>query len=141
MLQQCNHPNVAPPTSHAPHPPSILIPLSPPLAPPFQEEGFEEIRGEIEMLQQCNHPNVAPPTSHAPHPPSILIPLSPPLAPPFQEEGFEEIRGEIEMLQQCNHPNVVRYHGSYQGDDFLWVNTRETTVGEWIDCGCDGAPQ
>ncbi|CAI6003591.1 unnamed protein product, partial [Closterium sp. NIES-64] len=37
------------------------------------------------------------------------------------EEGFEEIRGEIEMLQQCNHPNVVRYHGSYQGDDFLWI--------------------
>ncbi|CAI7778985.1 unnamed protein product [Closterium sp. NIES-53] len=25
------------------------------------------------------------------------------------------------MLQQCNHPNVVRYHGSYQGDDFLWI--------------------
>nr|KYP42948.1 Mitogen-activated protein kinase kinase kinase kinase 3 [Cajanus cajan] len=22
------------------------------------EEGYEEIRGEIEMLQQCNHPNV-----------------------------------------------------------------------------------
>ncbi|CAI6004827.1 unnamed protein product [Closterium sp. NIES-64] len=60
----------------------------------IKEEGFEEIRGEIEMLQQCNHPN---------------------------EEGFEEIRGEIEMLQQCNHPNVVRYHGSYQGDDFLWI--------------------
>eukprot|EP00850_Spirogloea_muscicola_P008510 SM000045S16255 [mRNA] locus=s45:503561:510784:+ [translate_table: standard] len=38
-----------------------------------------------------------------------------------QEEGFEDIRGEIEMLQQCNNPNVVRYLGSYQGDDFLWI--------------------
>ncbi|XP_050237052.1 serine/threonine-protein kinase 1 [Mercurialis annua] len=37
------------------------------------------------------------------------------------EEGYEEIRGEIEMLQQCNHPNVVRYLGSYQGEDFLWI--------------------
>ncbi|GBG68289.1 hypothetical protein CBR_g2836 [Chara braunii] len=37
------------------------------------------------------------------------------------EEGYEEIRGEIEMLQQCNHPNVVRYLGSYQGDDYLWI--------------------
>eukprot|EP00850_Spirogloea_muscicola_P003261 SM000013S26430 [mRNA] locus=s13:309405:315822:- [translate_table: standard] len=37
------------------------------------------------------------------------------------EEGFEDIRGEIEMLQQCNNPNVVRYLGSYQGDDFLWI--------------------
>jgi serine/threonine protein kinase len=36
------------------------------------------------------------------------------------EEGYEEIRGEIEMLQQCNHPNVVRYLGSYQGEDYLW---------------------
>ena len=24
----------------------------------IQEEGYEEIRGEIEMLQQCSHPNV-----------------------------------------------------------------------------------
>lgn len=39
----------------------------------------------------------------------------------MQEEGYEEIRGEIEMLQQCNHPNVVRYLGSYQGEDYLWV--------------------
>lgn len=38
-----------------------------------------------------------------------------------QEEGYEDIRGEIEMLQQCSHPNVVRYFGSYQGDDYLWV--------------------
>uniref|UniRef100_A0A1J3INY1 non-specific serine/threonine protein kinase n=1 Tax=Noccaea caerulescens TaxID=107243 RepID=A0A1J3INY1_NOCCA len=37
------------------------------------------------------------------------------------EEGYEEIRGEIEMLQQCNHPNVVRYLGSYQGEDYLWI--------------------
>ncbi|KAL3830608.1 hypothetical protein ACJIZ3_019410 [Penstemon smallii] len=37
------------------------------------------------------------------------------------EEGYEEIRGEIEMLQQCNHPNVVRYLGSYQGEEFLWI--------------------
>ncbi|GLJ15990.1 hypothetical protein SUGI_0264730 [Cryptomeria japonica] len=37
------------------------------------------------------------------------------------EEGYEEIRGEIEMLQQCNHPNVVRYLGSYQGEDCLWI--------------------
>ncbi|KAL4185262.1 hypothetical protein AMTRI_Chr10g5020 [Amborella trichopoda] len=37
------------------------------------------------------------------------------------EEGYEEICGEIEMLQQCNHPNVVRYLGSYQGEDYLWI--------------------
>ncbi|KAJ7515528.1 hypothetical protein O6H91_22G016800 [Diphasiastrum complanatum] len=37
------------------------------------------------------------------------------------EEGYDEIRGEIEMLQQCNHPNVVRYLGSYQGEDYLWI--------------------
>lgn len=42
----------------------------------------------------------------------------------FQEEGYEEIRGEIEMLQQCSHPNVVRYLGSYQGEEFLWVGSR-----------------
>lgn len=36
------------------------------------------------------------------------------------EEGYEEIRGEIEMLQQCSHPNVVRYLGSYQGEEYLW---------------------
>ena len=39
----------------------------------------------------------------------------------MQEEGYEEIRGEIEMLQQCSHPNVVRYLGSYQGEEYLWV--------------------
>lgn len=38
-----------------------------------------------------------------------------------QEEGYEDIRGEIEMLQQCSHPNVVRYFGSYQGEEYLWV--------------------
>ncbi|XP_024545047.1 serine/threonine-protein kinase 4 [Selaginella moellendorffii] len=37
------------------------------------------------------------------------------------EEGYDEIRGEIEMLQQCNHPNVVRYLGSYQGEEYLWI--------------------
>lgn len=25
------------------------------------------------------------------------------------------------MLQQCSHPNVVRYLGSYQGEEYLWV--------------------
>jgi serine/threonine protein kinase len=40
---------------------------------------------------------------------------------PVKEEGYEEIRGEIEMLQQCNHPNVVRYFGSYQSEEYLWV--------------------
>ncbi|KAK6157787.1 hypothetical protein DH2020_012035 [Rehmannia glutinosa] len=39
----------------------------------------------------------------------------------IKEEGYEEIRGEIEMLQQCSHPNVVRYLGSYQGEEFLWI--------------------
>ena len=39
----------------------------------------------------------------------------------LQDEGYELIRGEIEMLQQCNHPNVVRYMGSYKGEDYLWV--------------------
>ncbi|XP_073140419.1 serine/threonine-protein kinase 1 [Henckelia pumila] len=37
------------------------------------------------------------------------------------EEGYDEIRGEIEMLQQCSHPNVVRYLGSYQGEEYLWI--------------------
>lgn len=37
------------------------------------------------------------------------------------EEGYEDIRGEIEMLQQCSHPNVVRYLGSYQGEECLWI--------------------
>lgn len=27
------------------------------------------------------------------------------------------------MLQQCSHPNVVRYFGSYQGEEYLWVCT------------------
>jgi hypothetical protein len=27
------------------------------------------------------------------------------------------------MLQQCNHPNVVRYLGSHQGEDYLWVRS------------------
>lgn len=38
-----------------------------------------------------------------------------------QEEGYEEICGEIEMLQECSHPNVVRYLGSYQAEEYLWV--------------------
>ncbi|KAM3325828.1 serine/threonine-protein kinase dst1 isoform X1 [Capsicum chacoense] len=37
------------------------------------------------------------------------------------DEGYEEIRGEIEMLQQCSHLNVVRYLGSYQGEEYLWI--------------------
>lgn len=37
------------------------------------------------------------------------------------EEGYEDICGEIEMLQQCNHPNVVRYLGSYQAEEYLWI--------------------
>ncbi|XVF03177.1 hypothetical protein REPUB_Repub04eG0238600 [Reevesia pubescens] len=37
------------------------------------------------------------------------------------EERYEEIRGEIEMLQQCSHPTVVRYLGSYQGEEYLWI--------------------
>eukprot|EP00252_Welwitschia_mirabilis_P020642 TRINITY_DN5098_c0_g1_i1.p1 TRINITY_DN5098_c0_g1~~TRINITY_DN5098_c0_g1_i1.p1 ORF type:complete len:845 (-),score=180.37 TRINITY_DN5098_c0_g1_i1:386-2920(-) len=37
------------------------------------------------------------------------------------EEGYDEIRGEIEMLKQCNHSNVVRYLGSYQNEDYLWI--------------------
>jgi len=46
----------------------------------------------------------------------------------IKEEGYEEIRGEIEMLQQCNHPNVVRYLGSYQGEEYLWVRIHFITL-------------
>jgi len=46
----------------------------------------------------------------------------------IKEEGYEEIRGEIEMLQQCNHPNVVRYLGSYQGEEYLWVRSHFITL-------------
>ncbi|KAI5073302.1 hypothetical protein GOP47_0011315 [Adiantum capillus-veneris] len=37
------------------------------------------------------------------------------------EEGYDDICGEIEMLQHCNHPNVVRYLGSYQAEEYLWI--------------------
>eukprot|EP00897_Mesotaenium_endlicherianum_P006399 jgi/Mesen1/5788/ME000293S04947 len=37
------------------------------------------------------------------------------------EDGYDEIRSEIEMLQECNHPNVVRYFGSFQGEDCFWI--------------------
>ena len=29
------------------------------------------------------------------------------------------------MLQQCSHPNVVRYLGSYQGEEYLWVSSHD----------------
>jgi hypothetical protein len=29
------------------------------------------------------------------------------------------------VLQQCSHPNVVRYLGSYQGEEYLWVRNKE----------------
>lgn len=32
------------------------------------------------------------------------------------------------MLQQCSHPNVVRYLGSYQGEEYLWVRTQDWFV-------------
>ncbi|KAK9106785.1 hypothetical protein Syun_022796 [Stephania yunnanensis] len=38
-----------------------------------------------------------------------------------EEEGYDDICGEIDMLQQCSHPNVVRYFGSYQGEEYLWI--------------------
>ena len=31
------------------------------------------------------------------------------------------MRREIEMLRDCSHPNVVRYHGSVQRRDCLWI--------------------
>ncbi|CAK9325837.1 unnamed protein product [Citrullus colocynthis] len=45
------------------------------------------------------------------------------------EEGYEEICGEIEMLQQCSHLNVVRYLGSYQGEEYLWIVMEEALKG------------
>ena len=35
------------------------------------------------------------------------------------EEGLEDIRREIAVLQECVHPNVVRYFGSFMGDEYL----------------------
>ncbi|XP_009356427.2 serine/threonine-protein kinase dst1 [Pyrus x bretschneideri] len=49
------------------------------------------------------------------------------------EEGYEEICGEIEMLQQCNHPNVVRYLGSYQGEEYLWIVMEYCGGGSVVD--------
>ena len=37
------------------------------------------------------------------------------------EEGLEDMRREIALLQECVHPNVVRYFGSFMGDDYLWI--------------------
>ena len=37
------------------------------------------------------------------------------------EEGLEDIRREIAVLQECVHPNVVRYFGSFMGDEYLWI--------------------
>ncbi|CAL4919132.1 unnamed protein product [Urochloa decumbens] len=50
------------------------------------------------------------------------------------EEGYEDIRGEIEMLQQCSHPNVVRYFGSYQGEEYLWIIMEYCGGGSVADC-------
>ena len=37
------------------------------------------------------------------------------------QEGIEDIRREIAVLQQCSHQNVVRYFGSFTGDEYLWI--------------------
>lgn len=37
------------------------------------------------------------------------------------------------MLQQCSHPNVVRYFGSYQGEEYLWVGILMLVSGKKID--------
>ena len=37
------------------------------------------------------------------------------------EEGLEDIRREIAVLRECVHPNVVRYFGSFMGDEYLWI--------------------
>jgi serine/threonine protein kinase len=37
------------------------------------------------------------------------------------EEGLEDIRREIAVLQECVHPNVVRYFGSFMGNEYLWI--------------------
>ena len=37
------------------------------------------------------------------------------------EDGLEDMRREIALLQECVHPNVVRYFGSFMGDDYLWI--------------------
>ena len=37
------------------------------------------------------------------------------------EDGLEDMRREIALLQECIHPNVVRYFGSFMGDEYLWI--------------------
>ncbi|XP_030956875.1 serine/threonine-protein kinase dst1-like [Quercus lobata] len=49
------------------------------------------------------------------------------------DEGYDEICGEIETLQRCSHPNVVRYLGSYQGEEYLWIVMEYCGGGSVVD--------
>jgi serine/threonine protein kinase len=76
-----------------------------------QEEGYDEIRHEIEMLQARARAALCSLFAHHRHaltrwtrPRAAVLSHSPPPCP-----------------QECAHPNVVRYYGSSVGRDYLWI--------------------
>jgi hypothetical protein len=77
-----------------------------------QEEGYDEIRHEIEMLQARDRPRRLQLThARAADTPSTHAHTHPRVPP----------RSLLRAPQECAHPNVVRYYGSSVGRDYLWI--------------------